>query len=561
MASNNQQSEQDSIVSTSELGVDPEVLWQTADKLRGSIDAAEYKHVVLGLIFLKYISDAFDARRAKLAEELKADGIEGKEAETLLESRDEYTAETVFWVPPEARWANIQNQGKQPNIAKLIDDAMYAIERDNPKLKGKLPRDYARRGIAPERLGGLIDQIAAIAIGTDQARAKDVLGRVYEYFLGKFAAAEGKLGGEFFTPRSVVRLLVEMIEPYEGRVYDPCCGSGGMFVQSVRFLESHATGNANSKVRRARSQRDISIYGQESNPTTWRLAHMNLAIRGIEANLGEQPADSFVRDLHPDLKADYILANPPFNVSDWSGRLLREDVRWKFGIPPVGNANYAWIQHFIHHLAPANGRGGGVAGFVMANGSLSSNTGGEGNIREAIIKADLVDCIVAMPPQLFLTTGIPVCLWFISRDKSGKALKPAGRDRRGQTLFIDARQMGQMETRTLRVLNGREEYPLPPESDIGRISGTYHAWRSEADAGTYQDTPGFCKSATLEDIRKHSHVLTPGRYVDAAEVEGDGEPFEEKMQRLAAELSEQFAGFDKVQARIKANLARLGYGE
>ncbi|MEW4528133.1 class I SAM-dependent DNA methyltransferase [Maioricimonas sp. JC845] len=542
-----------------ELAVDPEQLWQTADRLRGSVDAAEYKHVVLGLIFLKYISDAFEARREQLREELKADGIEGKQADNLLESRDEYTAENVFWVPPEARWENLRNQGKQPNIAALIDDAMHAIERDNTKLKGKLPRDYARRGIPPERLGGLIDQIASIAIGTDQARAKDVLGRVYEYFLGKFAAAEGKLGGEFFTPSSVVRLLVEMIEPYEGRVYDPCCGSGGMFVQSIRFVESHATGNGNGKTK-SKAKRDISIFGQESNPTTWRLAHMNLAIRGIEANLGDQPADSFVRDLHPDLKADYILANPPFNVSDWSGKLLREDVRWKYGVPPVGNANYAWIQHFIHHLAPPNGRGGGIAGFVMANGSLSSNTGGEGEIRQAIVKADLVDCIVALPPQLFLTTGIPVCLWFVTRDKTGKKLKPPGRDRRGETLFIDARELGTMETRTLRVLSGRDEYPLPPESDIGRIAGTYHAWRGEPDASEYEDVPGFCKSATLEEIEKHGFVLTPGRYVGAAEVEDDGEPFEEKMRRLTAELQECFAESERLQQQIRENLGGLGYG-
>jgi type I restriction enzyme M protein len=551
------------IVSASEIGVDPEQLWQTADKLRGSIDAAEYKHVVLGLIFLKYISDAFEARRSTLAEELKADGIEGKQAETLLESRDEYTAENVFWVPPEARWSNIRNQGKQPNIAKFIDDAMYAIERDNPKLKGKLPRDYARRGIPAERMGGLIDQIASIAIGTDEARAKDILGRVYEYFLGKFAAAEGKLGGEFFTPRSVVRLLVEMIEPYEGRVYDPCCGSGGMFVQSVRFVESHATQNGNGKGKgpKARGKRDISIFGQESNPTTWRLAHMNLAIRGIEANLAEQPADSFVRDLHPDLKADYILANPPFNVSDWSGQLLRDDVRWKFGTPPVGNANYAWIQHFIHHLAPPNGRGGGIAGFVMANGSLSSTSGGEGEIRQNIVKADLVDCIVAMPGQLFLTTGIPVTLWFVSRDKSGKKLKPAGRDRRGETLFIDAQQLGSLQTRVLRVLSGADaEGEPPPDSDIGRIARTYHAWRGEEGAGEYEDIPGFCKSVTLDDVRKHSFILTPGRYVDAAEVAGDGEPFEGKMQRLTAELRECFAESDQLDGKIKANLEGLGYG-
>lgn len=550
MAAKKSKSEEAATLNPRELGVDPEELWQTADKLRGSIDAAEYKHVVLGLIFLKYISDAFEARRGKLAEELKADGIEGKEAETLLESRDEYTAENVFWVPPEARWQNIQNQGKQPNIAKLIDDAMYAIERDNEKLKGKLPRDYARRGIPPERLGGLIDQIASIAIGTDQARAKDVLGRVYEYFLGKFAAAEGKLGGEFFTPSSIVRLLVEMIEPYEGRVYDPCCGSGGMFVQSEKFVEAHD------------GQRTaISIFGQESNPTTWKLAHMNLAIRGIEANLGEQAADSFVRDLHPDMKADYILANPPFNISDWSGKLLREDVRWKYGTPPEGNANYAWIQHFIHHLAPPNGKGGGIAGFVMANGSLSSGSGGEGEIRKNIIEADLVDCIVAMPTQLFLTTGIPVCLWFVSRDKTGKKLKPAGRDRRGETLFIDARQVGTMETRTMRVLSGRDEYPLPADSDIGRIARTYHAWRGEKGAGNYEDIPGFCKAAKLEEIEKHGYVLTPGRYVGAAEVEDDDEPFAEKMARLSTELYGQFAESDKLEAKIKAHLEGLGYGE
>ena len=536
------------IISAGELGIDPEELWQAADKLRGSIDAAEYKHVVLGLIFLKYISDAFEARRSKLAEELKADGIEGKDAETLLESRDEYTAENVFWVPPEARWSNIQNQGRKPNIANFVDDALYAIERDNAKLKGKLPRDYARRGIPPERLGALIDQIASIAIGTDEARAKDILGRVYEYFLGKFAAAEGKLGGEFFTPRSIVRLLVEMIEPYEGRVYDPCCGSGGMFVQSEKFVQAHGG-----------SQRDISIFGQESNPTTWRLAHMNLAIRGIEANLGEQPADSFLRDLHPDLKADYILANPPFNISDWSGQILRTDVRWKYGVPPVGNANFAWIQHFIHHLAPPNGHGGGIAGFVMANGSLSSGSGGEGDIRQKIIEADLVDCIIAMPTQLFLTTGIPVCLWFVSRDKTGRNLKNGGRDRRGQTLFINATTMGEMETRTLRVLSGREEYPVSPGSDIGRIARTYHAWRGETDAGYYEDVRGFCNSATLDDIRKHAFVLTPGRYVGAAEIEDDGEPFDEKMRRLTSELKECFIESDRLEARIKVNLGGLGY--
>ncbi|MEU6203331.1 class I SAM-dependent DNA methyltransferase [Micromonospora musae] len=535
------------VVSTGGIGVDPEALWQAADKLRGSIDAAEYKHVVLGLIFLKYISDAFEARRAALEKELESEGITGNEADALLESRDEYTAEQVFWVPPEARWSGIQEQGKQPNIARLIDDAMYAIERDNPKLKGKLSRDYARRGIPAERLGGLIDQIGSIAIGTGRAQAMDVLGRVYEYFLGKFAAAEGKLGGEFFTPRSVVRVLVEMIEPYEGRVYDPCCGSGGMFVQSEKFVEAHGG-----------RKRDISIFGQESNPTTWRLAHMNLAIRGIEANLGEQPADSFVRDLHPDLKVDYIISNPPFNVSDWSGQLLRDDVRWKYGTPPIGNANYAWIQHFIHHLAPPNGHGGGTAGFVMANGSLSSNTGGEGEIRRNIVEADLVDCIVAMPPQLFLTTAIPVCLWFVSRDKTGKKITRGGRDRRGETLFIDARQMGHMETRTLRVLSGLDSFPAAPETDIGRIVRTYHAWRGESGAGEYVDIPGFCKSSTLDDIRKHGHVLTPGRYVGAAEITSDTEPFDDKMNRLTAHLRQQFVEGQALEAKISAALVGMG---
>ena len=416
-----------------------EILWKSADALRGQIDAAEYKHVVLGLLFLKYISDSFQARRVELKGELEADGISGPQIESLLENRDEYTAERIFWVPPEARWQNLQNQAARPDIATLIDDAILAVERDNPNLKGKLPRDYARRGIAPEKMKGLIDLIADIGFRGDRTKARDTLGRVYEYFLGKFAQAEGKLGGEFFTPRCIVRLLVEMLEPYEGRVFDPCCGSAGMFVQSERFVEAHGG-----------QKTDISIFGQESNPTTWRLAHMNLAIRGIEANLGSQPADSFLRNLHPDLKADYILANPPFNISDWSGKLLADDVRWHHGTPPVGNANYAWIQHFIHHMAPPDGHGGGVAGFVMANGSLSSGSGGEGEIRQRIVEADLVDCIVALPAQLFLTTGIPACLWFLTRDKTGRNLKQGGRDRKGETLFIDARKLGTMQTRTLR---------------------------------------------------------------------------------------------------------------
>jgi type I restriction enzyme M protein len=528
--------------------VDAEKLWRSADLLRGQIDAAEYKHVVLGLLFLKYVSDSFEARRDDLRDELVADGIAGDQLESLLENRDEYTAERVFWVPPEARWENLQNQAARADIATLLDDAILAVERDNPGLKGKLPRDYARRGIAPERMKGLIDLIADIGFRDDQARARDTLGRVYEYFLGKFAQAEGKLGGEFFTPRSIVRLLVEMLQPYEGRVYDPCCGSAGMFVQSERFVEAHGG-----------LKTDISIFGQESNPTTWRLAHMNLAIRGIEANLGSQPADSFLRDLHPDLKADYILANPPFNISDWSGQLLADDVRWRYGTPPVGNANYAWIQHFIHHLAPANGRGGGVAGFVMANGSLSTGSGGEGEIRQRIVEADLVDCIVALPAQLFLTTGIPACLWFLTRDKTGRNLKNGGRDRTGETLFIDARKLGTMQTRTLRVLSGGDDGESmladgmgdpKPDSDIGRIVYAFRQWRGEPapdwwdgtqpGAWAYRDIPGFCKGETIDGIAKHGFVLTPGRYVGAEEQEDDGEPFVEKYPRLLAELEECF---------------------
>ncbi|TWF46558.1 type I restriction-modification system subunit M [Neorhizobium alkalisoli] len=540
------------MVESKELSINPEDLWLAADKLRGTVDSSDYKHVVLGLIFLKYISDAFEARRAELATELTNEGISGTEIEPLLESRDEYTAEGVFWVPQESRWSELQANGRHPNLGKLIDDAMYAIERDNPKLKGKLPRDYARRSIPSERLGGLIDQIASIAIGTKDAQRKDILGRVYEFFLGKFAAAEGKLGGEFFTPSSVVRLMVEMIEPYEGRVYDPACGSGGMFVQSERFAEAHGG-----------SKRDLSVFGQESNATTWRLAHMNLAIRGIEANLGDQPADSFTRDLHPDLKVDYILANPPFNISDWSGQLLRNDVRWKYGVPPVGNANYAWIQHFIHHLAPPNGRGGGTAAFVMANGSLSSSSS-EAEIRKNIIDADLVDCVVALPSQLFLTTGIPVCLWFVTRDKTGKHLAKGkgGRDRRGETLFIDARDMGAMETRVLRYLTGRDssESPPPPDTDIGKIVQTYHAWRGEVGANQYADLKGFSKAATIAEIAAKGHVLTPGTFVGSKKKSSDSELFNDKMARLVSELSEQMLRSEKLNGAINTALATVGFG-
>ena len=550
-----------------------DTLWKSADALRGQVDAAEYKHVVLGLLFLKYISDSFEARRDELKKELTQDGIKENQFEKLLENRDEYTAERVFWVPPESRWNNLQNQATRPDIATLIDTAIFAIERENPKLKNKLPRDYARRSIEPVKLKGIIDLIADIPFTANRAKARDSLGRVYEYFLGKFAQAEGKLGGEFYTPRCVVRVLVEMLEPYNGRVYDPCCGSGGMFVQSEIFVEAHG-GN----------KTDISIFGQESNPTTWRLAHMNLAIRSIEANLGTQPADTFLRDLHPDLKADYILANPPFNVSDWSGKLLQEDVRWRFGTPPLGNANYAWIQHFIHHLAVPNGRGGGVAGFVMANGSLSSNSGGEGEIRQRIVEADLVDCIVAMPAQLFFTTGIPVCLWFLTRDKIGKNLKsgcpnrPNGR--KGETLFIDARKLGTMQTRTLRVLTGGDDGEKlladgigdpQPDSDIGRIVYAFRQWRGEPQPDwwnekqhgewQYRDIPGFCKAANVEEISKHGFVLTPGRYVGSEEQEDDGELFAEKYPRLLAELEERFAEGERLMRVVRERLGDIANGE
>ncbi|MYH63033.1 MAG: SAM-dependent DNA methyltransferase [Caldilineaceae bacterium SB0675_bin_29] len=537
------------------------VLWDAADKLRGQIDSAEYKHVVLGLLFLKYISDSFEARHEKLKGELEAEGITGEQLQSLLDYRDEYTAEHVFWVPPEARWSHLQSQAARTDIATLIDDAIYAVERDNPaKLRGKLSRDYARKGIEPQKMKELIDLISGAGFKHDQSRARDMLGRVYEYFLGKFAQAEGKRGGEFFTPRSIVRLLVEMLEPYEGRVYDPCCGSAGMFVQSENFVKAHGGLKTN-----------ISIFGQESNPTTWRLAHMNLAIRGIEANLGPQPADSFLRDLHPDLKADYILANPPFNDSDWSGDLLQEDVRWRYGTPPNSNANYAWIQHFIHHLAPPNGRGGGVAGFVMANGSLSSNTGREGEIRQHIVEADLVDAIVALPAQLFLTTAIPACLWFLTRDKTGGNLKYGGRDREGETLFVDARELGTMLNRTQRELTAGGEDDPGHDSDIGRIVYAYRQWRGEpapdwwdqAKHGEwlYHDTPGFCKAETVEGIKDRGFVLNPGRYVGAEERRGDEEPFSVKFPHILGELEDSFSEGERLAEEVRRQLSGLQYYE
>ncbi len=509
-----------------------EKLWLAADKLRGTIDAAEYKHVVLGLLFLKYIADAFAARRAELEVLCDDDDMDDylpDDKEHIVEDRDEYASANVFWVPAPARWDALRANAKTPDIAKRIDDSMFAVEKDNPRLKGVLPRDYARRGIPAERLGELIDLISGIGLGDAESRAKDILGRVYEYFIGKFAAAEGKLGGEFFTPKSIVRLLVEMIEPFKGRVYDPCCGSGGMFVQSERFVEAHG-GKAT----------DISIYGQESNPTTWKLCNMNLALRGIEAHLGDKHDDTFHSDQHKDLKADFILANPPFNISDWGGERRCEDARWKYGTPPVGNANYAWIQHFIHHLSP-----NGIAGFVMANGSMSSNTSGEGEIRKAMVEADLVDCMIALPGQLFFTTGIPVCLWFVTRNKAGGKVGNRNlRDHRNQTLFIDARKMGALVTRKLRDLN---------EDDILKIANTYHAWRGEG--GEYEDVSGFCKSASKEEIDSHGFVLTPGRYVGAEDIEDDGIPFEEKMDKLTATLREQFAESAKLQAQIEANFS------
>jgi type I restriction enzyme M protein len=466
-------------------------MWAAADKLRNNMDAAEYKHVVLGLIFLKYISDAFEAHHARLEVETADPNSERYVKEPraryeVLEDRDEYTADNVFWVPEDARWSTrLLRKAKQPDIGKVIDDAMVAIEKDNPSLKGVLPKDYARATLDKQRLGELIDLIGTIGLGDDESRAKDVLGRVYEYFLSQFASAEGKKGGQFYTPRSVVRVLVEMLAPYKGRVFDPCCGSGGMFVQSEKFVEAHG-----GRIG------DISIYGQESNTTTWRLAKMNLAIRGIEANLGEpDSAGSFRRDQFPDLKADYVLANPPFNDSDWSGEQLRDDVRWKYGVPPAGNANFAWVQHFIHHLAPS-----GLAGFVLANGSMSANQSGEGEIRKNIIEADLVDCMVALPGQLFYSTQIPVCLWFIARDKHDSRL----RGRRGETLFIDARKMGALVDRVHRELT---------DEDIARIAAAYHAWRGDSGADEYEDMPGFCKGSTLEEIRTHKYALVPGRYV------------------------------------------------
>ena len=518
-------------------------LWEMADKMRGHMDASEYKHVVLGLIFLKYISDAFQAKYDELAATAETEY-------TDPEDRDEYAADNIFWVPPEARWERIQALAPQPTIGKVIDEAMTAIERENSSLKGVLPKDYSRSTLDKTRLGELVKLVGDVDLKARESGVRDPLGRVYEYFLGRFAAAEGKGGGEFYTPQCVVQLLVQMIEPYKGRVYDPCCGSGGMFVQSEKFVEEHG-GRLG----------DIAVYGQESNPTTWKLAKMNLAIRGIDADLGPHQADSFHNDLHKNLKADYILANPPFNMSDWGGERLKEDVRWKYGVPPANNANYAWIQHFIHHLGP-----NGIAGFVMANGSMSTATTAELAIRKGIIEDDRVDCIIALPGQLFYTTQIPVCLWFLTRNKKADP-KRGYRDRSGETLFIDARRMGQLVDRVHRELTSE---------DIDTIAGVYHAWRAAqgsasvagdrmseeaSEGGEYEDKPGWWQSVTLDDIKGHGYVLTPGRYVGAEAVEDDGVPFEEKMAELTTQLYEQFAKSDALETAIKRNLEAIGFGE
>ena len=507
-------------------------LWAAADKLRGNMDAAEYKHVALGLIFLKYISDRFEERHAEiLAEPDTPDELK----QELAEDRDAYTAENVFWVPEQARWDFLKARATsvEPTIGALIDTAMLALEAENPSLKGVLTKNYARPELDQTKLGEVIKLFSDLAF-RDAHHGQDVLGRVYEYFLGQFAIAEGKRGGQFYTAGCVVRLLVEMLQPFKGRVYDPCCGSGGMFVHSERFVAVHGGGRD-----------DVSVFGQESNPTTWRLAKMNLAIRGIEANLGSKWADTFHEDLHPGLKADFVLANPPFNDSDWGGERLRSGDRWQYGVPPAGNANFAWVQHFISHLAPH-----GYAGFVLANGALSSQQSGEGELRRAIVEADLVDCIVSLPGQLFFTTQIPVCLWFLARDKSNGLVRDLKlRDRRRETLFLDARGLGIMKNRTLKVLT---------EDDTARVAATYHAWREAG--GRYADVPGFAKSATTDEVAAQGFVLTPGRYVGAAVAEAEEESFEVRMRRLTATLREQMAEGAKLDEQIRSALEAAGHG-
>jgi len=509
-----------------------QVLFAAAKKLRKNMDAAEYKHIVLGLIFLKYISDSFYDLYYKL-----------KEGKGEYEGADpddphEYRAENVFYVPPQARWDYLQSRAKLPTIGKDIDDAMDAIEKDNPSLKGVLPKEYAKEKLDKQSLGGLIDLVSTIALGDSVSRSNDVLGRVYEYFLGQFALEEGKKGGQFYTPRCVVQLLVEMLEPYEGRVFDPCCGSGGMFVQSEKFIEAHADRyNGKAKEIDKLFESVVSVYGQESNQTTWRLCKMNLALRGIDSsNVKWNNEGSFLNDAHPDLRADFVIANPPFNDSDWSGELLRNDGRWKYGVPPVSNANYAWIQHFIYHLNPK-----GAAGFVLAKGSLTSKTNGEDKIRKALIEAGLVDCIVNLPTKLFLNTQIPACLWFLSRAKESDPNHP----RRDKILFIDARNMGKLIDRRTRELT---------DEDISTIADTYHNWKTSEG---YGDVPGFCKSVLVSEVAALDYVLTPGRYVGLPDEEDDFN-FEERVQKLTAELKTQMEESTKLDDRIKENLAKVG---
>ncbi|MBH8602042.1 class I SAM-dependent DNA methyltransferase [Thermoactinomyces sp. CICC 23799] len=503
---------------SAELGFEQR-LWSMADKLRNNMDAAEYKHVVLGLLFLKYISDAFEEEYERLSKDEWADP----------EDPDEYLANNIFWVPQEARWSHIKANAKKPEIGQIIDNAMVAIERDNKSLKGVLPKDYARPELDKTKLGEIID-LFSFKVGDKNSQAHDVLGRVYEYFLNNFASAEGKNGGQFYTPRTVVKLLVEMIQPFKGRIYDPCCGSGGMFVQSQEFIKAHQ-----GKIG------DVAVYGQESNPTTWRLCKMNLAIRGIDNNLGEHHADTFHNDLHKNLKADYILANPPFNVSDWGGERLTEDLRWKYGVPPAKNANYAWIQHIVFKLAPS-----GTAAFILANGSMSTNQSSEATIRKNLIENDLVEAIVTLPGQLFYSTPIPVCVWVMTKNKAAKNQ----RNRKGEILFIDARKLGHLVDRVRRELS---------DEDIQKIARTFHAWRGQKEAGEYEDIKGFCKSATLEEVREREYILTPGRYVGIEETEEDGEAFADKMARLTSELAEQFAKSRELEEEIRKNLRGIGY--
>jgi len=545
-------------------------LWSAADKLRNNLDAAVYKHVVLGLIFLKYVSDAFEERRQELREQFRdpdhdyyipQDDMTDEEYESFIEEelevRDYYVAKNVFWVPPLARWEVLKENNKLAagseielpegetyefkNVARLIDDANRAIEKENSNLKDILDKTYSQKQIPQEKLGELIDLFSDANFTAKEYKgqklemnSKDILGHVYEYFLGQFALAEGKKGGQYYTPKSIVKLMVQMLQPFEGRVYDPAMGSGGFFVQSEEFIEEYG-----GKIGQ------ISVYGQESNPTTWRLAAMNMAIRGIDFDFGKQPADSFTNDQHPDLRADYVMANPPFNVSDWWNEKLADDPRWEYGTPPKGNANFAWLQHMLYHLSP-----NGSLALLLANGSMSSNTSGEGEIRKNLLENDLVECMVALPGQLFTNTQIPACIWFLTKNKTNGTPTPDGKgrgNRQGKVLFIDAREKGYMKDRVLRDFK---------EEEIKEIAKTYHSWQRDEE---YEDIPGYCKSATLDEVQKNDYVLTPGRYVGAPEMEDDGIPFPEKMEKLTAQLKTQFEESEVLEAKIKDNLAGLGY--